>query len=179
MKSFFILLAVTLAVQTLPAQPAEDTPGSVPVTNGVSFSPLYVFTNGPGRILPFQDGQPLEVGRIYKIIAFPDRDCEFTNWQPVNVFIFTETTLNMNGTTNPPVTSVVASPVPEYYPDFALKFTNQPVQVLFDVPGVRTVSRAVGWQANFVAITNCDFRRDGHDPRDCDFHQDPERKSER
>jgi hypothetical protein len=83
------------------------------------------------------------------MVAVPDRGFVFTNWIPVSVFTFTEVLRDPSGATNI-VSSTVASPLPQFTSDAVLKFTMQPVEVLFDRPGVMTVTLAKGWQANFV-----------------------------
>jgi hypothetical protein len=177
-KRLCLLLTFILAAQTLPAQTTDDPPDSALVTNEVSYSPLYLFTNGPGWIFPFEDGQMLEVGRTYRMLAIPDRDNEFTNWQPVNLFTFTEILHHFPGDDGYIVTSTLASPLPEYYSDPVLEFTNQPEEVILDTPA-RTITKSLGWQANFVAVTNCDFRRDWHFPREDNFPGDRRQRSER
>ena len=92
MKTILLLLAAILAVQELPAQTASDIPRSVAQDSGDSYAPLMLFTNGGGRIVPYQDGQMLETGRTYVMVAIPSRGFAFSSWQPVVVFTFTEYT---------------------------------------------------------------------------------------
>lgn len=116
-----------------------------------TFAPLYLFTNGGGSMTPLQNGQLLQVGQTYDMTAIPDSGFAFSSWQPVNVFTFTEFIINPSGDTNF-VVSVTASPVPEYTSQPMLEFTMQPVAVIYDNPGVRTITEGTGWQANFVTI---------------------------
>jgi hypothetical protein len=113
--------------------------------------PLSLFINGGGTVSPFTNGEPLEVGQTYKMVATPDGGFVFSSWRPVNVFTFTVITRNPDGSTNPPVISVVPSPVPTYTNQASLSFTMQPVTVLQDTPS-RTLTETTGWQANFEPI---------------------------
>ena len=152
MKRIFLLLVVILAVQQSPAQIANDIHGSAVQDSDVSYAPLLLFTDGEGCIFPFDDGQILRVGRRYHMVAIPERGFKFSSWQPVNVFTFTEITRGPDSSFNPPIESSVASPVPEYFGRPELEFTMQPVTVIFDDPGVRSVTESSGWQANFVPV---------------------------
>ncbi len=140
-----------LAVQQLPAQMADDFHGSAVQRSDVSYAPLLLFTNGAGRIFPFDDGQMLEVGRRYFMVAIPDRGFAFSSWQPVNVFTFTEYVRDGSGGIIER-TSTVVIPTPEYIKEPVLRFTMEPEQVLFDIPNVRVVTQSTGWQANFVPV---------------------------
>lgn len=158
MKRIFVLLATVLAVQPLWAQLSVDLPDTADPAADVSFAPVDVFTNGPGRIYIFErgrsvaDGQMLPVGSRIRLIAVPDPGYEFVSWYPVNVFSFTEVTLGADG--NPATTnySVVASPVPRPVNHHILDREVLPLTVLYDVPGVRVITQSLGWQANFEPI---------------------------
>src|SRR5882724_10455020 len=150
MKSIFLLLALVLAVQPLPAQAPDDDHDPANQHGIASYAPLPLFTTGSGRIVPFQDGQMLEVGRSYVMAAIPHRGYIFTNWQPVNVFTETVITVDDNGVTNAPITSVVVSPAPPSSARPVLRFTMQPEIVVANIPGVVTITETSGWQANFV-----------------------------
>ena len=116
----------------------------------VSYASLPVLTNGDGVVFFCHDGQMLEVGRRYAMLAIPDPEYEFTNWRKVNVFTFSEITFDASG--NPSTTtSVIVSPTPDVITEPLLIFTMEPQVVLFSVPGVREVTSSVGWQANFVS----------------------------
>jgi hypothetical protein len=119
---------------------------------GVTNAPLYLYINGSGSVLPLQNGQSLVVGQTYDMQGIPDAGFEFSSWQPVNVFDSTTITLDSNGDPNPPVVSITASPVPVFTLQPDLEFTMQPQVVLFDIPGVRTVTRGQGWQVDFVPV---------------------------
>ena len=63
------------------AYDAENLP--VEVTRQVIFvevAPLTVVTNGEGAIMPWRDGQLLDVGRDYIAKAKPARNHFFTHW---------------------------------------------------------------------------------------------------
>jgi hypothetical protein len=87
MKKILLLLVVMLGVQHLSAQDTDDR----------SFAPLFIITNGMGKIFPFHDGEMLEVGRKYDMVAVPDRGYEFSSWQPVTIFTDDEYTYNPSG----------------------------------------------------------------------------------
>jgi hypothetical protein len=76
----------------------------------------------------------------------------FTNWTRADVFTFYEVSTDPSGhsVTN---TSTVVSLVPSFARNPMLQFTMQPEYVLVDIPGVRTITRSSGWQANFVVAT--------------------------
>lgn len=61
MKKIFLLLTMILTVHSLPAQVAGNS----------LFQPLFLYTNGPGRILPAYHGEMLRVDRRYAIEAVP------------------------------------------------------------------------------------------------------------
>ena len=149
MKTLFLLLAAILAVQELPAQTASDIHGSVVQDSGDSFAPLRLFTDGGGRIVPYQDGQMLETGRGYVMVAIPNRGFAFSSWQPVTVFTFIEYSRGPSGTLVERTTMDVIR-TPEYIQERVLKFTMEPENVLLDVPTVREITVNFGWQANFV-----------------------------
>jgi hypothetical protein len=154
MKNILLLLAVMLAVQRAPAQMADGSQVS-PVQDGdASYSPIFLFTNGGGQILTFhfKDGQLLQAGRRYSMVAIPDPGFVFANWQMVSVFSFMEITRTPDGSENPPIVSTVTTPVPEYFYRPTLDFLMVPEDMIIDDPGVRIVSFSIGWQANFVPI---------------------------
>ena len=117
----------------------------------VSYAPLHLFINGAGGVSPLLDGQMLEVGQSYTMTAIPDSGFAFSSWQPVNVFTFTSYVLDAGGGVSTNI-SVNASPVPQYINTPSLSFTMEPVEVLFDNPGVMTLTRDSGWQANFEPV---------------------------
>jgi hypothetical protein len=120
---------------------------------GVSDAPLSLFINGAGSVSLLQDGQPLEVGQSYTMTAIPGSGSAFSSWQPVNVFTFMEFTYDSNGDPNPPMVSTVLSLVPSYTYQPALEFTMQPVTVIYDLPGIRSITQSNGWQVNFVPVS--------------------------
>jgi hypothetical protein len=143
MRSFILNSLITLAAAGS-AQPC--------FSQGTPPAPLYLFTAGNGSITPLQNGQSLEVGQTYDMTAVPDAGFAFSSWQPVQVFVFTQITLDAQGNPNPPITSTVASPVPQYTYDPDLEFTMQPEMSILNNPGVETITEDSGWQANFTPV---------------------------
>ena len=113
--------------------------------------PLSLFINGGGSVSPLTNGELLEVGQSYNMVATPDAGYAFSNWQPVNVFTFTNFVTDTNGNTVP-VVSTTASPMPPYTNQASLHFIMQPVVLIYDNPGVGTITEGSGWQANFEPI---------------------------
>jgi hypothetical protein len=143
MKKLLLLLVVMLAVQRLPAQD----------TNAPSFAPLFIITNGMGKVVPFQDGEMLEVGRKYDMAAVADPHYEFSSWQRVTIFMDIVYTENQFHQRIEVETDIVA-PSDEYYYDPVLHFKMEDTfQVLLNIPGVREIAVSGGWQANFVPRT--------------------------
>jgi hypothetical protein len=141
MKSLPLITLVTLIAASSPPQTyAQGT-----------MATLSLFINGGGSVSPLTNGELLEVGQDYNVVAIPDAGFTFSSWQPVNVFTFTRFVIDTNGMTNP-VVSVVASPVAAYTNQPSLDFIMQPVVVIYDSPGVMTITESSGWQANFAPI---------------------------
>jgi hypothetical protein len=141
MKKILLLLVIILAIQTLPAQ----------VNEGDFYVPLYVFTNGPGRIHPFRQGEVLRVGRRYAMTAIPERGYKFAGWQPVDVFIITQTNFNAHGEPIlPPIQSIVPSLGPTNSYEAELDFTMRDTIWISPDGSNPSIVRAFGWQANFV-----------------------------
>jgi hypothetical protein len=141
MKKILLLLAMVLAVQWLPAQVVENS----------WYAPLFVFTNGPGRIFQAYNGEILRVGDRYTMEAVPNRGYKFASWQPVNVFIITQTNFDGEGKPIlPPVRSIVPSVVPTniYSPD--LDFIMDDITWISPEGSNPSIARTSGWQANFV-----------------------------
>jgi hypothetical protein len=145
-----VLLGILSLVLHLPRQLLADDARQNPNRSGIPLAPLLLFTTGSGQIVPFHDGQMLEVGRRYVMTAVPERGYEFANWNPVNVFTFVERILDQSGNIET-VTNIVASPVPRFTERRALMFEMQPEEVIYDSPAL-TIIQGVGWQANFVAV---------------------------
>jgi hypothetical protein len=158
-KRICLLLALLLVAQRLPAQTQNDDHGPTFHRRNVSYAPLSLFTTGAGRIVPFEDGQMLQVGRNYVMAAIPQRGYVFANWQPVNVFTETITAVDDNGVTNT-ITSMVPSLVPPSSTRQVLRFTMQPEVLITNIPGVVTITESSGWQANFVPARRHGFGRD-------------------
>ena len=146
-----LLLALTLAVQQLPAQMPDAIQDFANNDRHASYAPLNLFINGSGTVFPFHDGQMLHIRLQYSIVAVPDPGYIFTNWTKVVVFTFTEITINAQGQPNPPITSTVLSSVPTNIRSPRLEFTMQPEEVIYNDPGVRIITEGIGWQANFVS----------------------------
>jgi hypothetical protein len=141
MKKIFLLLVIVLVVQRMPAQPPGER----------IFAPLYLYTNGQGQVGPVYDGQMLQVGRVYRAKAVPDFGYKFASWQPVNIFIITQTNFDAQGEPIlPPVQSVTTAVVPTfiYRPD--LKFTMRDAIWITADGNNPSIVEAFGWQANFV-----------------------------
>src|SRR6266403_1139194 len=90
MRNISLLLAVILPALHVSAQAADGVRDPAARDGVVSYAPLSLFTSGGGRIVPFDDGQMLEIGRRYVMAAVPEAGFTFSNWTLVNVFTFTE-----------------------------------------------------------------------------------------
>lgn len=163
MKKFALTTAVLLVtVCFLLRSDAQGTTGGIG-NDDVTNEPLSLFISGAGGVTPLQDGESLVVGQTYDLTAVPDSGSQFISWNPVNVFVFSQITVNADGSVNPPVISEVLSPGPEYSTQPMLEFVMQPTQVIFNNPGVETITESEGWQANFapapepsgIALTAC------------------------
>jgi len=154
MKHFLLLGILSLALH-LPRQLLADDARQNLNRVVVPLAPLLLFTTGSGQIVPYHDGQMLEIGRRYVMTAVPERGYEFTNWNPVNVFTLVEQILDESGNIET-VTNIVTSPVPRFTERPALMFEMQPEVVIYDSPAL-TIIKSVGWQANFVAVQQDDF----------------------
>jgi hypothetical protein len=143
-----ILLAFLLVTPPLRAQ-LSDLPVSAIRSNRVLYTPLNLSINGKGEVLFFRDGELLPVGGKFVMWAAAAPGYVFVNWQPANVFIFTQVTIDGAGK---PVSTTSAEwvPVPEYQWSSFLEFTPQLDNVIFDAPGVETISQGQGWIANFA-----------------------------
>jgi hypothetical protein len=139
----FLFMVLVAALGSVSQAHAQTTNASLPL-----------FINGGGSVSPFTNGESLVVGQNYTMVATPDAGFAFIGWQIVNVFSFTEVTVNPDGTTNMPVVSTVASLVPITIYEASLSFVMQPMTVIYDVPGIRTVIRSSGWQADFEPVLN-------------------------
>lgn len=116
-----------------------------------STAPLFLFISGGGSVSPLTNSEMLVVDETYNMIATPGAGFTFNGWQPVNVFTFTSYTIDASGNTNA-VVSIVRSPGPTYTNQPSLNFVMQPEVVLQDNPGVSTITKSSGWQANFDPI---------------------------
>ena len=152
MKNICFLLALTLALQELPAQTANGIRGSAVKAENAANAPLFLSITGEGRVFPFDDGQMLRVGREYTMIAIPDRGFVFSNWMAVNVFAFTYVIHDPITGVVETNTSIDVSPAAEYTGQ-SVRFRMQPVEVIIG-SGAITVTRSAGWQANFVEVPN-------------------------
>jgi hypothetical protein len=141
LKGFrLIILATVIAASNSALSQAQDTT-----------APLYLFINGAGKVSPLTNGEFLTIGQSYNMSAIPCSGFAFSSWQPVDVFTFTNFVVDANGNTNAAV-SVVPSPIPTFTSQPSLNFTMEPVEVVYDNPGVLTVTRSTGWQANFDPV---------------------------
>lgn len=118
-----------------------------------TLEPLYLSFSGDGTVSPLQNGQLLEVGQSYEMDATAAAGYIFSGWQQVNVFTVEQVTVNSDGGTNSTTMSTVASVNPEIYASQpALDFTMQPVNLLYNVPGVEEITQGSGWQADFSPV---------------------------
>jgi hypothetical protein len=114
-------------------------------------APLCLFINGGGSVSPLTNGEFLEVGQDYNMVATPAAGFAFDSWQPVNVFTMTNFIYDTNGNSTPEASFDIA-PIPTFTNQLSLDFIMQPVAVLIDIPGDITVTESRGWQANFDPI---------------------------
>jgi hypothetical protein len=149
MKSFYLLLAVLLGAHQLPAQTLGDIRASVVKDSNVTNAPLFLSITGEGRVVPFHNGQMLQVGREHIMVGVPDPGNAFTNWAMIKVFVTTEITFDQNGNQLPPLVTIIRSPPLNYTNSPVLKFTLQPINVIYS-NDVFTISEYTEWQANFV-----------------------------
>jgi hypothetical protein len=146
MRSFYLCLGVLLGVHQLSPQTVGDLHASVVKDNNATNAPLFLSITGEGRVVPFHDGEMLQVGRKYIMAAIPDRDYVFTNWTEVQVFILITSVTN-NGETFPTTNTVEVPLVFTNNP--VLRFTQQSVNVLFSSPD-SSLTESTEWRANFV-----------------------------
>lgn len=135
-----LVLAFPLAAQSLRT---HDQPALL--SNGETQAPLLVFTNGSGHVAPFHNGQMLIVGPEYEMLGIPHVGYVFAGWTPVTAFTIVDYSTDGSATTN-----TVLSPAFGSIKSRVLRFTVQPPEVIFDDPGVRTITMSLAWQANFV-----------------------------
>jgi hypothetical protein len=118
-----------------------------------TLTPLYIFTNGDGSITPYQSGQMLGVGLIYDMTATPDAGYQFSSWEPVNIFITTQTNYDAEGDPIlPPLQFIDPSVVPTNIYGADLEFTMQDVMEVSPAGSNPNIIEAFGWQANFVPV---------------------------
>ena len=120
-----------------------------------TLAPLPLFINGGGSVSPLTNGELLEVGQTYNMVATPHAGFVFDSWELVDVFTLTSTiidTISWPGhiVTNVDV-SVTVSPLPIYTNEPSLSFIMQPVDLLHDTNG-NTLTMSRGWQANFGPV---------------------------
>jgi hypothetical protein len=129
----------------MPAQVPNGQPASV----SRSKAPLFLSINGPGRVVPFHNGEMLPAGHDCVMTAIPDRGRMFVNWSQVSVFTFVDYVSDEDGNVST-VTNIVTSPGGKVIKSRVLRFQAQPAEVIFDAPGASIVTESYGWQANFV-----------------------------
>lgn len=137
-------------LQLLPVEASDGTVDLIGETRRITYAPLFLSIQGNGRVVPFKNGQMLAVGHEYEMTAVPNRGYQFAYWSPVSVFTDSEVIF---GGDNLPVetnNTVTASVIPRQIQSRSLQFPMQPAQVLVDIPGVRTLTQSVGWQATFI-----------------------------
>lgn len=123
-----------------------------PVYSQGTLAPLYLYTSGDGSITPYQSGQMLEAGQTYEITAIPDAGYQFSSWQPVNIFIITQTNYAGGNPIIPPVQSIIPSVVPTNIFGADLEFALQSVLDVTADGLNPNIVEASGWQADFVPI---------------------------
>jgi hypothetical protein len=144
--------------------------GYVDTSATVAYAPLFLYTNGFGKIYIFQDGrqiqdgQMLEVGSKFTLIAIPGEGYKFKNWNPVNVNIFVLSYLDSSGNTNT-ITTIAPQIQPQTIGGFILKSEVQPEVVINDTPEI-SLTGDVGWQANFEPV----YRNDC--PKECQHKEE-------
>ena len=148
----FLLLAVVLAVQALPAQTSDDFQSSNASDHQASFAPLTLSITGAGKIFPYYDGQMLQTGRRYVMVAVPDRGYVFKNWTSLNIFTFVLITIDPLTGESTTETSTIISPVADCSREPFLSFTVQSAKVVVDIPGAVFITQSYGWQANFAPL---------------------------
>jgi hypothetical protein len=148
-KGYYLLLLILLGVQPLSTQWLRNGQGFAVKQDEVTNTALFLSITGAGRVVPFHDGQSLQVGREYTMVGIPDRGNTFSNWAIINVFVTTEITFDQNGNQLPPLVTTVSSPPLNYTNVPVLKFTIQPVNVIFS-NNIFSISEYAEWQANFV-----------------------------
>jgi hypothetical protein len=152
MRHFLLLGILALVLQlSRPVSAADHGQNS----GDAQFAPLQLFTTGSGKVVPFNDGQMLEVGHRYVLTAVAEPGYEFANWNPVNVFTFIQQVLDESGNLET-VTNTVLSPVQRFISRPALMFEMQAEEVILSSPAL-TIIQGVGWQANFVAVQKDDL----------------------
>ena len=106
MKSFLLITLATLTA----ASSATRT-----FAQGTN-APLALFINGGGSVSPLTNGELLQVGQSYNMVATPHAGFVFNSWQPVNVFTFSSIVIDtIDGSlqTNVNVSDIVST-VPTY-----------------------------------------------------------------
>jgi hypothetical protein len=137
MKKLFILFILILPVFYSQGQDSR-------------LSPLLIYKNGDGRVAPFENGRMLVTGRRYHMLAVPDRRYEFSSWQEVDVFTFTQYEYDENGERiEPPTVSTDVTLMPQHVDNPYLTFTMEPESLIIDSTNL-VVTESIGWQANFV-----------------------------
>lgn len=149
LNSTVVASLVFLTLFCLTVRLSAQVSGEEPKSSSQTKAPLELFTTGSGRIIPYQNGQMLSIGKSYTMTAIPDRGYAFAGWNRVNVFIFIETFSDGSGNLATSIHTVV-SPIGEWIKKRPLQFQVQPGEVIFDQPRVRTIVQRSGWQANFV-----------------------------
>lgn len=147
----FILVILTLALAPT-RLPAQGTLSAFQPQD-TSYAPLLISTNGSGTITPYNSGQLLVVGQNYTLTATPAEGWLFAGWAAAWVFTDTEITINSFGATNPPIVSTIWSSTPGTLgTQNQFTFTMPSINVVYDSPGIRTLTQEQGFVANFVPV---------------------------
>ena len=150
MKIIKSLFCIVLILELLPVKASDGTFDLIGEAKGTTYVPLLLSIQGNGEIVPFKNGQMLVVGHEYEMTAVPNRGYEFAYWSPVSVFTDTEVIYGGNNLPFETNSSVTISVSQRRIQIRSLHFSMQPVQVLIDLPGIRTLTATQGWQATFI-----------------------------
>jgi glucose/arabinose dehydrogenase len=133
---------------------AVDTSGNFSKTNLVNFffatnSPVLVQIVGSGTVSPDYNGQLLEIGKSYTMIARPAKGFALAGWSLLNIFEFIETTVDNTGSNSITTTNIVISPVPPAGGP-RLNFVMYAPELIYYATNGNSTTRSFGYRAVFV-----------------------------
>ena len=149
MKAITSLIGLVLILVLLPVEASEGS-FHFAQADETTDAPLLLFIEGNGRVVPFKNGQLLPVGHEFEMTAAASRGYEFAYWTLVSVFTDSEVLYDAYDVPIATNSVVTIAPSHQQIQRCSIEFTVKPAQVLIDIPGVRTLTRSVGWQATFV-----------------------------